>query len=157
MDQNFWLLNVRILIFDLIIAFALAKLEIQIEGKHGWAENLPTWRIKNKFTKLIWGEQPYTGYHFWIFTCIFLLLHFPFVLNPNLWNPSIELLIIAHSFIGIIIEDFLWFVLNPFYGFRKFDYTHAPWHKHWKFKLPTLYFKLTAVIIVFTGLAFIIQ
>ena len=26
------------------IAFVLAQLEIQIEGPHGWAEKLPTWR-----------------------------------------------------------------------------------------------------------------
>ena len=26
------------------IAFILAHLEIQIEGPHGWAEKLPTWR-----------------------------------------------------------------------------------------------------------------
>lgn len=67
MDQNFLLLNLRMLIFDLIVAFTLAKLEIQIEGKHGWAENLPTWRIKNKWTKIFWGNQAYTGYHFLVF------------------------------------------------------------------------------------------
>ena len=157
MDNAFLLLNLRIFIFDLIIAFCLAKLEIQIEGKHGWAEMLPTWRIKNKFTKIIWGDQPYTGYHFWIFTTIFALLHFPFFIEPQSWTVSKELLIIAHAFIGIIIEDFLWFVLNPAYGFKKFNNRYAPWHVNWKFKLPTLYYKLTVIVIFCSATAFFLQ
>jgi len=31
-------------VYFYIIAIFLAILEIQIEGKHGWAEKLPTWR-----------------------------------------------------------------------------------------------------------------
>jgi len=29
----------------LITSYAFANLEIEIEGGHGWAENLPTWKI----------------------------------------------------------------------------------------------------------------
>ena len=38
------------LAFVLLIAYFMAKLEINIEGKHGWAENLPTWRKKSKMS-----------------------------------------------------------------------------------------------------------
>lgn len=31
-------------LYIFIMATVLAILEIQIEGKHGWAKNLPTWR-----------------------------------------------------------------------------------------------------------------
>jgi hypothetical protein len=60
-----------LLLWTVLLAFILAKVEINIEGKHGWAEKLPTWRKKNRFTKIILGETPVTGYHFWMFLMIF--------------------------------------------------------------------------------------
>ena len=47
----------KLFIFSIVMAYIMAKLEIEIEGQHGWAAKLPTWRIKNKFTKLFWGDQ----------------------------------------------------------------------------------------------------
>ena len=36
-----------------------------------------------------------------------------------------------------IIEDFLWFVLNPAYGLARFTPVQIPWHHHWLFGVPT--------------------
>ena len=47
-------------LFVLAALFALA--EIQIEGPQGWAANLPTWRVKNRWTRLLYGaNRPVRG------------------------------------------------------------------------------------------------
>lgn len=151
MSDDFFFLHIRLIIFNILIAIALAKLEIQIEGKYGWAEKLPTWRLKNKWTQLFWGEQPYTGYHFWLLISIILFLHFPFVLNPSSWSAELELLIIGYFFLGVILEDYFWFVFNPHFGRQKFTNTHAPWHKKWIMGIPELYVKVgtLSILIIF--------
>ena len=58
------------------IAFILAHLEIQIEGPHGWAEKLPTWRWDGPGVRR-WFGKPVTGYHLCLVTCILLFLHVP--------------------------------------------------------------------------------
>ena len=45
-----------------LIALVLAHLEIQIEGPHGWAEKLPTWRWDSRRIRR-WFGKPVTGYH----------------------------------------------------------------------------------------------
>ena len=71
-------MDLNLLFFTGILAFLVAKLEINIEGKYGWAEKLPTRKIKNKITDLLLGGAPLTGYHFWLFLTILFSLHLPF-------------------------------------------------------------------------------
>jgi hypothetical protein len=59
-----------------VIALVLAHLEIQIEGPHGWAEKLPTWRWDTPGVRR-WVGKPVTGYHVCLVTCLLLLLHVP--------------------------------------------------------------------------------
>jgi hypothetical protein len=49
-------------IFTLVLAIITALWEIQVEGKEGWAKQLPTFRINVFFRKLL-GGKPLTGYH----------------------------------------------------------------------------------------------
>lgn len=130
----------------------MAKLEIEIEGKDGWASNLPTWRIKNRFTRLMWGEQPYTGYHFWAGVMLVNLLHFPFWLGLP-WSINLELQILAVAFLGVIFEDFFWFIFNPHFGFKKFSKEYATWHKGWWGRVPFLYIKMLLFTIICFGLS----
>lgn len=141
-------LLIRLFIFDLLIAFAVAKLEINIEGKNGWAENLPTWKIQNKLTKLLWGEKPYTGYHLWFNLTMLLCLHFPFFVFPN-WSLSLEFLLIGIFLIATILEDIFWFAFNPYYGLKKFTKTHAHWHDKWLGPIPYFYIRLLIPAILF--------
>ncbi|MBI2021963.1 hypothetical protein HYS93_03775 [Candidatus Daviesbacteria bacterium] len=135
----------KLFIWVVTLAFFVAKVEIQIEGKDGWAKNLPTWRYKNWLTRIFLGDLEITGYHLWMFSLILFLLHFPFVLD-NYWNLNIELKILAIFLFFIIIEDFLWFVLNPAFGLRKFKPKYIPWHKDWTGGLiPTSYLKSITV------------
>jgi hypothetical protein len=44
-----------------------------------------------------------------------------------------------------IVEDFLWFILNPAFGFSLFNSEQIPWHKHWLIGVPTDYITFTVV------------
>lgn len=131
-------------------AFFWAKMEIEIEGEHGWAANLPTWRIENHFLlDILYGGRPLTGYHFWAFTFMFGSFHLPFFWIGKWWWQG-ELRVIGGYYLFWILEDFLWFVLNPHFGWKKFSHENIWWHKKWLLGLPVDYWILTVV-----GLAFV--
>ena len=94
------------------IAFILAHLEIQIEGPHGWAEKLPTWRWDSPRIRR-WFGKPVTGYHLCLVTFILLLLHLP-QFHGGSWDREADLL--AMFFLLTVIWDFLWFACNRHYG-----------------------------------------
>jgi hypothetical protein len=75
--------------FVALVSWLFALLEIQIEGRHGWAQNLPTWRIDNKWTRAVY-KKPFTGYHLYAQGFIFLMAHSPFGLNLVLWNSCLR-------------------------------------------------------------------
>lgn len=67
-------------LYVLVLAFLFANVEIQIEGRGGWAANLPTWRIEHHWLlDLFLGGRAMTGYHAWVFSFVFLVFHFPMV------------------------------------------------------------------------------
>jgi len=66
--------------WTLLLAYFFANVEIQVEGAHGWASALPTWRIERHWLlDIFWGGRAMTGYHAWIFPCVALFFHFPMV------------------------------------------------------------------------------
>lgn len=134
-------------IFSLIIAFITAQLEIHTEGEHGWAKNLPTWRKKNKLTRLLWGEQEFTGYHLWLLLLNLIYLQLPFFVGYP-WSLALEVQILAVFCLGVIVEDFLWFALNPHYGVKKFNKVSIHWHKEWRFGIPLLYIKMLSSALI---------
>lgn len=140
--------------FLVAISFVLAKLEINIEGRNGWAKNLPTWRISNSFTKLIYGDSPLTGYHLWLMAFMFVFLHFPFFVGLQ-WKLSNEFLVISLFFSIWFLEDFLWFVLNPHFGIKKFNKNNIPWHTSWLGHVPIAYFKFATVGLIFLAISFL--
>lgn len=147
-------LFLRILIFDFFAAIFIAKLEIEIEGEHGWAENLPTRRIKNKLTKLLWGDQPYTGYHLWLFLSVLLFLHLPFFAFPYTWSPQMEAFLFGNYAMTLIAEDIFWFMMNPHYGLKKFNKHSARWHSEWINGIPMLYVKLGIFAVISLTISF---
>jgi len=134
-------------LFILVAAFIFAKLEIEIEGPHGWAEKLPTWRVE-RHTLLDWffGGRPLTGYHVWAFALILFCFHMPFFWLAGSWSLRGELQVLAAYTAFWIIEDALWFVLNPHYGWRKFTRSNVWWHKRWLFGLPLDYWLMTVIV-----------
>lgn len=82
------------------IAFILAHLEIQIEGPHGWAEKLPTWRWDSPAVRR-WFGKPVTGYHLCLVTCILLFLHVPQFYDGS-WEREADLLAMFFILTGLV-------------------------------------------------------
>ncbi len=126
-----------------MVALLLAVLEIQIEGRYGWASRLPTWRpqqgslVSRWFSKIMSGK-PATGYHLVLFSFVLLLFHWPYVygwpLNLSNWLRTVSLF-----FSTVVLWDFLWFVLNPAYPLKYFQKEVVAWHKRWWGRLPLDY------------------
>jgi len=126
-------------IFLIVISVIGALLEVQIEGKDGWAGKLPTWRAKNKVISYIFGEYELTGYALYMNLFVMLLLHFPFILGVR-WSSSFELKVLAFYLFFWLLEDFFWFVFNPHFGIKKFNKESIPWHRSWILGLPKSYY-----------------
>ncbi|HTX54378.1 MAG TPA: hypothetical protein VMD08_13250 [Candidatus Baltobacteraceae bacterium] len=109
-------------------ALLFALLEIQIEGRHGWAESLPTWRVENRWTRLIY-RKPVTGYHVYAQAFVLVLSHAPFGLGFAGWGMRPELRVLSFVVLFWLLEDFLWFACNPAYGVRRFDPESIAWHR----------------------------
>ena len=128
------------------VAFCFAKVEIAIEGEHGWAENLPTWRLpaESWMSRVFFSGRPVTGYHLWMELFILSMLHLVYAYVG--FSFAIELQILAFFCFLSILEDFLWFVLNPAFGIKKFRKENIWWHKaHWWGIAPRDYFVLSVV------------
>ena len=113
----------------------LAFVEITIEGPHGWASKLHGWVVDLKVRKL-------TEYHFWTWL-VFLpgaILLLPLVIFG--WDAHLFFVLLASFLVGTVIEDFTWFLANPYFGIKKFNPAHVHWH-HWlkigKFGVPEFY------------------
>lgn len=134
-----WLHAGLLVLYIALLGLFFAMTEIQIEGADGWACALPTWRIeKHWLLDIFWGGRAMTGYHAWVFSFMFLAFHLPQVVNGRFF-PALELRCLGSLMLFWIIEDFLWFVMNPCYGLAKFGPQHVPWHKHWLMGVPTDY------------------
>jgi hypothetical protein len=131
-------------IYLFVLAIVLAILEIQIEGKHGWAMNLPTWRPSKDswfilaYTKFMSDREP-TGYHMSMFTFVLLILHLPYAFGQTL-SFSNWLMTMSLFFMFVVLWDFLWFVLNPHHPLKKFTKQHIWWHKKWWAGAPLDYY-----------------
>lgn len=112
----------------LAAAGCFALIEIQIEGPAGWAANLPTWRLRNRWLNRLFPGRPLTGYHLWIVVFIALVAHLPYAFGlPWTWRG--ELRAVAFILFFWVLEDFLWFVLNPHFGVRRFRRQNISWHR----------------------------
>ena len=126
--MTFWVLVV-------LVSILLAKVEIQIEGKDGYAKNLPvTWRANRRWVKRFFTG---TSYHFYQGLFLLSLVHLPFVIGD--WTVAGELLVLSFLAFVTVLEDFLWFVLNPAYGIRKYRKACVPWFGHWYLGVPEWY------------------
>jgi hypothetical protein len=140
--------------FLLWISLCFAKVEIAVEGKHGWAADLPTWRLPthNWASMLFFWGKPATGYHIWMETFILSMLHFVYVFAPLTWTTELQLL--AFFFFFSVLEDFFWFLLNPAFGLKNFNGEKIWWHSHWLFGIPRSYYIIGALGIVCYALSF---
>jgi hypothetical protein len=129
----------------LAASYCFAKAEIQIEGAQGWAAGLPTWRIeKHPLLDLFWGGRPLTGYHAWVFTFMAVVFHLPLAFG-GCFTPRLEARVLGALAVFWIAEDFLWFVMNPAFGLRRFRPRSVWWHRRWVLGMPLDYVLFLAV------------
>jgi len=128
-----------LLAWIVLLSALFAQVEIQIEGPHGWAAALPTWRLTAiPSLQLLFCGREITGYHVFVFTFMLAAFHLPVVFNGR-FSLQIEARIIGSLMLFWILEDVLWFVLNPAYGLARLTPQAAPWHPHWAFGVPVDY------------------
>jgi hypothetical protein len=133
------------LVFVAVAALIFAKLEIEIEGPHGWAEKLPTWRIEHHFLlDWLFGGRPLTGYHVWTFVFVLFSFHLPFFWTGT-WSIREELHVAGGYLLFWLLEDVSWFILNPHFGWKKFTKEKVWWHKRWAFGVPVDYWVAAAL------------
>lgn len=136
------------LVWVAVLAFFFAQIEVQIEGGAGWAAALPTWRIEDHWLlDVFWGGRPMTGYHAWVFSFIALFFHFPMFFWAR-WSWRAQCRVLAYIMLFWIIEDFLWFVINPEFGIGKFSPAFVWWHKHWLWFAPVEYWLFVPVALI---------
>jgi hypothetical protein len=127
----------------ILTSIVFALFEIQIEGKDGWAKNIPTWKTNTKpisfkpIRIILDPNKPFTGYHLYLLLFIILLVHLPLIFYN--WGLRNEIFIISFLLYLSTVEDFLWFVLNPYYGIKNFKKENIPWHTYWFLKIPAGY------------------
>lgn len=132
-------------IYLFIFALVLAYLEVQIEGRDGWAAKLPTWRGGDRwygrlFRKFMGGKE-LTGYHIGVFGIVFLFLHYPFFSGGLNWSTTGELWTLSQFFLFSVVWDYLWIIINPHYGvIRRRPKNDVWWHKHWWGPFPRDYY-----------------
>lgn len=138
----------HIILFALVTASLHAWMEVEIEGPHGWAEKLPTKIYTGKFVRWVFGSHV-TGYHLAMLLTVVSIAHLPaFFVRPWSWNA--EFVVLGYSILHFALEDFLWFVLNPAFGIKKFSAQHVWWHRRWLLRVPLAYwlsFPLSIVLL----------
>jgi hypothetical protein len=133
--------------FTVVMAVILALWEIQIEGKDGWAAKSPGWRIEKGWAVKLAGGRPITGYHVFMTLFILGMVHLTLFFVP--WSWRRESLLIGFYLGMLLLEDFFWFVLNPYYGIKNFRKGNIWWHKNWWGPVPSFYWVLLVAVIVF--------
>jgi hypothetical protein len=140
----------------LLFAYALlfAMVEIEIEGKDGWAIHLPTWYRRRCWYARVYGwllsGKPLTGYHAVMFFIPFVSFHVGLVFGQP-WSWGIEADMIARYLVWNVTWDFLWFLLNPAFGWRRFRKGGIWWHARWIGRVPIDY--LNAIVLSFVVVA----
>ena len=127
-----WLINTS---YTTLYAFLWACMEIEIEGKDGWAANLPT-------TSFL--ESHFTWYH------VFMNLIVSLTMGRLMWSQGGIFHCVFYIAEWFLLEDFLWFALNPDFGLEKYTPEHIWWHakQPWYFGMPLHnYIALSAMMI----------
>jgi hypothetical protein len=130
-----------------LLALVMALVEIEIEGPYGWAEKLPTpYRVSGPLARLfglVLGGKPLTGYNLLMFAATLVAFHLPYAFGAP-WTAARELALLAAWIAWSALWDFLWFLLNPAYGWRRFRPGSVWWHRRWLWRLPLDYWVAVA-------------
>ena len=90
-----------------------------MEGKDAWAKRQVGWNFEL-------GGVQITAYHFWLTMMFIILLSLPLVVVG--WDRHLFGVLLTAGLLGVVLEDFLWFVVNPYFGLKKWNPDDAPWY-----------------------------
>lgn len=114
-------MNIFLIFLWIILGFvSMSFWEAYVEGKYPWAGRQVGWKIK--MTKHI----SLTAYHFWVYIMFIFFLGLPFLIEG--WDTKLFGIILSATCLGLIVEDFLWFIINPFYSLKKFNPKDVYWY-----------------------------
>jgi hypothetical protein len=120
------------------LCWLLARTEIEIEGPHGWAVTLPTWRWGPEWFLNLTNGKAVTGYHVWLTVLLVAFFHLPLVFagfSRELWAKGVSSYLILTS-----AWDLQWFAWNPAWGIARFRREHVPWFRRTLLDFPVDYY-----------------
>lgn len=130
------LMNIALIFIWIYMAMiAMSFWESAVEGRKTWEKGKLGFKIPL-------GKYCLPAYHLFVFWIMWpLLLTLPLVIYG--WNLKLFGVLMSAYFSGVILEDFMWYVVNPTIKFKesfnsKFA-THYPWLRIVKFEIPVLY------------------
>ncbi|HJX52442.1 MAG TPA: hypothetical protein VJ801_06730 [Polyangia bacterium] len=146
-----------------LFGFALlfAMVEIEIEGADGWASKLPTWYRRRPVYARLYGllmsGKPLTGYHAIMFFVPLCAFHMGIAFGQP-WSLGVEARIIAAYLVWSVTWDFLWFLLNPAYGWGHFRKGEIWWHnRQWIGRAPIDYVNAVATSFLVAALPLVLR
>ncbi len=114
---------------------AMSLWESCVEGRNAWEKGKQGWKIK-----LLKGFY-LSAYHFYLFFVMWpVLLTLPLVICG--WDFRLFGILVSAFFSGMVIEDFMWFVVNPVVKLSEFNPRFAhyyPWLRLGKLRIPLIY------------------
>ncbi|MCB9362344.1 hypothetical protein H6504_02820 [Candidatus Woesearchaeota archaeon] len=117
--------------------------ESSVEGRKPWDKGKEGWKISFR------GYTVLTRYHFWLFwVTLPMLLMLPIIVFG--FDLHLFGVLCSAYLIGVVIEDFVWFLANPHYGVLRWnskEVTWYPWVGVGAFQIP-LYYILTLAVAV---------
>ncbi len=127
-------------VYFFVIAFALIIIENRLEAKYAFAKKIHKFRIKSKFLSFVFGGKELNGYFIGVMIGLFLFLHIPFLITAS-WSIGAESEIFAVLILMAIFWDFLWVILNPYYGTAKFNKKYLYWYEDFIVGIPIEYIR----------------
>ncbi len=124
------------------LCHGLARVEIEIEGARGWAQDLPTWRWGPDWWLALTNGKELTGYHLWLTLFLVGVLHLPLVFagfSRPLWAKCLSSYLLLTA-----VWDLQWFAWNPAWGFEALRARPVPWFRRKLLGLPVDYFLAVA-------------
>lgn len=121
-----------------LLAYFLARVEIEIEGDSGWAARLPTWRWGPEWWLSLTNGKELTGYHLWLSLFLIGVMHLPLALaEPSraLWAKCLSSYLLLTAF-----WDLQWFAWNPAWGLRALRERPVPWFRRKWLGFPVDYY-----------------
>lgn len=128
-------MNVLLIFIWIWAAFvAMAFWEAYVEGKKPWDKGKLGWKLK------ITKKYCFPAYAFYVWLMWIFLLTLPFIIYG--WNLKLFGIILSAFVLGTIIEDFLWFAVNPTFKIKNWNSKNVTWYR-WiklgKIEFPLMY------------------